>query len=169
MEATSIDLCERSFRHALGSFATGVTILSGRHPGFDTAMGATLNSFGSVSLQPRLVLFSLRRQSACLPCFGIGQPFAISVLSARQSQLANHFAAPHADKWASVDSISWETGCPIVADAIAAFEGHVHSQCEAGDHVVIFGHVDRFDIDRSQDPLVFVRGAYASVRAGNEH
>jgi flavin reductase (DIM6/NTAB) family NADH-FMN oxidoreductase RutF len=164
MNARMADTSERSFRRALGSFATGVTIVSGFAPDDAVAMGATVNSFTSVSLDPRLVLFSLRRQSVCLRCFAIGRPFAISVLSARQAGLANHFATPKANKWVDVPHRARNNSCPAVVGATAIFEGQVDSQYEAGDHVVIFGRVEHFDIDPDEHPLVFLRGDYASVR-----
>lgn len=160
MEPT--ETSDRAFRRALGSFTTGVTIVSGLMDG--QAMGATVNSFSSVSLDPKLVLFSMRRQSICLRCFDVGQPFAISVLNASQASLANHFATPKAAKWTQVPHQSGETKCPIVIGAIASFEGSVHAHHEAGDHVVVFGLVHRFEMDTNEEPLVFVRGGYGGVR-----
>jgi len=157
-----IETPERSFRRALGSFATGVTIVSGLLSG--QAMGATVNSFSSVSLNPKLVLFGMRKQSVCLRCFDVGQPFAISVLNAGQAALANHFASPKSDKWADVPHHSGETRCPIVVGAIASFEGRVQAQYEAGDHVVVSGLVHRFEMDAKEEPLVFLRGGYGSVQ-----
>ena len=46
------------FRKALSMFATGVAIISARHPG-GQLLGMTVSSFNSVSLDPPLVLFSI--------------------------------------------------------------------------------------------------------------
>ena len=52
----------RSFRNALGAFATGVTVVTTRSAdGAD--VGLTANSFNSVSLDPPMVLWSLDRDS----------------------------------------------------------------------------------------------------------
>ena len=81
----------RDFRNALGTFATGVTIV--------TAMavdgkpyGVTCNSFASVSLNPPLVLWSLSRAAASMSVFSAGSHYAINVLAADQRALAERFA-----------------------------------------------------------------------------
>jgi flavin reductase (DIM6/NTAB) family NADH-FMN oxidoreductase RutF len=48
------DIDTASFRHVMGRYATGVTVVTCVQDGFDHAM--TANSFTSVSLDPPLVL-----------------------------------------------------------------------------------------------------------------
>ena len=56
---TTID--SKQFRKALGSFTTGVTVVTTRGvEGED--VGLTVNSFNSVSLDPPMVLWSLDRK-----------------------------------------------------------------------------------------------------------
>jgi flavin reductase (DIM6/NTAB) family NADH-FMN oxidoreductase RutF len=47
------------YRKALSCFATGVTVVTSHWQGSD--WGMTCNSFSSVSLEPRLVLWSMRK------------------------------------------------------------------------------------------------------------
>src|SRR4051794_6748781 len=81
----------RDFRNALGTFATGVTIVTAmsvdRRP-----YGVTCNSFASVSLNPPLVLWSLGMFSQGLTIFQNASHFAINVLGASQEVLASQFA-----------------------------------------------------------------------------
>src|SRR5215472_42345 len=80
----------RKFRHALGRFASGITVITVHHEG--RPHGMTVNSFVSVSLDPPLILVSLDNRSfmhRVLP--GIGR-FGISVLAQDQEALSNHFA-----------------------------------------------------------------------------
>jgi len=58
----------KQFRNALGSFTTGVTVVTTRGlEGED--VGLTVNSFNSVSLDPPLVLWSLDRKSSNAAAF----------------------------------------------------------------------------------------------------
>lgn len=58
------------YRKALSCFATGVTVVTTHWQGQD--WGMTCNSFNSVSLNPRLVLWSIRRESSSLAAFTQG-------------------------------------------------------------------------------------------------
>jgi len=62
----------REFRDALGSFATGVTVITTRDAA-GAPVGITASSFNSVSLDPPLVLFSLARTARSLPAFAQAQ------------------------------------------------------------------------------------------------
>ena len=63
--ATGQDPAE--YRKALSCFATGVTVVATRWQDMDWAM--TCNSFSSVSLEPRLVLWSIRKAASSLEAF----------------------------------------------------------------------------------------------------
>ena len=73
----------RQFRAALGSFASGVTIVTTRNAAGED-IGLTANSFDSVSLDPPMVLWSLARKSLSLPAFLECVYFAVHVLAATQ-------------------------------------------------------------------------------------
>src|SRR6266480_943949 len=92
----------RDFRNALGTFATGVTIITAlRADG--KPHGLTCNSFASVSLNPPLVLWSLGLYSSSLNVFQNANHFVINVLGASQQALANRFAKSSEDKFAGVE------------------------------------------------------------------
>ena len=79
----------RDFRNALGTYATGVTIITAM-AGDGKPYGITCNSFASVSLNPPLVLWSLGLYSQGLPIFQNSSHFAVNVLGASQRALAAH-------------------------------------------------------------------------------
>ncbi len=154
----------RSYRSALGHFATGVAVVSGLAD--DAApCGVTINSFTSVSLDPRIILFSLIRGAPSLECFAQSRPFAISVLSEFQAGVSRHFATRASDKWRGVEQLLSPRGCPIVAGTLAAFGGVVESAREVGDHVVVFGLVEHVEVFRAGEPLLFFRGQYGGIRS----
>src|SRR5918911_1283120 len=88
-DSSSID--PRDFRNALGTFATGVTIITAAGPD-GKAYGLTCNSFTSVSLNPPLVLWSLGVYSSSLSVFQNASHFVVNVLGVSQQALANRFA-----------------------------------------------------------------------------
>ena len=148
----------RNFRQALGQFATGVTVVSGAGEGGPFAV--TANSFQSVSLEPPLVLWSLRRQSTSLAAFRQAPHFAVNVLAAGQTEMASHFARSGTDKFGGCDWAPGLGGAPLLAGVAAYFECGKISEHDGGDHVVFIGKVERYAcFDRSG--LVFAQGRYA--------
>ena len=148
----------RDFRNALGTHATGVTIITAA--GADgKPYGITCNSFASVSLNPPLVLWSLVLYSSSLGAFENASHFAVSVLGASQQELANRFAKSSDDKFAGVE---WRPGlgnAPILADSVANFQCRVANRYYGGDHVIFLGAVEAYSYNR-KEPLLFARGGY---------
>src|SRR5438045_9591089 len=81
----------RDFRNALGTFATGVTIITAAAAD-GKPHGLTCNSFASVSLNPPLVLWSLGIFSQGTSVFQDASHFAVNVLGRSQQALARKFA-----------------------------------------------------------------------------
>jgi len=154
------------FRNALGSYATGVTII--------TAIGAdgkpyglTCNSFASVSLNPPLVLWSLGLYSTSLSVFQNVSHFAINVLGASQQALANKFAKSSEDKFAGVE---WTPGlgdAPLLAECVASFQCRAANRYYGGDHVIFLGAVEAYAYNR-KEPLLFARGGYGRFTAADD-
>ena len=161
------DVSARDFRNALGSFATGVTIVTcaGAQPG--DYIGITANSFASVSLDPPLVLFSVGRQSRSLAAFQAARHVAVNVLSRHQLALCRRFARSASDKWSGIDFELWDHGCPIFPGSVASFECGIQAMHEGGDHIILVGHVEHMATDPAAEPLLFLKGAYGHFQAGD--
>src|SRR5205807_6542964 len=99
----------RELRNALGSFATGVTIITTRDRD-GTPHGMTANSFSSVSLNPPLVLWSSSLYAQSLPAFQESPHFCVNILAYDQIELSNKFAKQADDKFVDVDHIIPESG-----------------------------------------------------------
>jgi flavin reductase (DIM6/NTAB) family NADH-FMN oxidoreductase RutF len=152
-----------AFRQALGCFPTGVAIVTTTDQD-NTPVGITCNSFSSVSLDPPLVLWSLRTASKSLPIYQKARGFAINVLSGEQSEVSNRFASSAIqDKFEGVDYSLGVSDSPVIGACIATFECRTVAQHVEGDHVIFIGHVERFEHGQRNAPLVFCKGAYATL------
>jgi flavin reductase (DIM6/NTAB) family NADH-FMN oxidoreductase RutF len=147
------------FRAALGMFATGVTIVTGRDAD-GTRVGLTANSFNSVSLAPPLVLWSLSRQAGSMAAFARGSHYAINILAADQHDLALRFSRREVDRFAGVAFHEGVGGAPVLAGAAAVFECFNRSRYEEGDHVIFVGEVEHCTHRPGAQPLLFHGGRY---------
>lgn len=147
-----------TLRNALGRFATGVTIVTCLDANGEP-IGLTANSFGALSLEPPLILWSLRRVSPSLQAFAATRYFAVNVLGASQMELSRRFASSVSDKFADGVWRAGHGGVPVLGEAAALFECEVLSQQEAGDHMLFIGRVLYF-VDGGMPPLLFHAGRY---------
>ncbi|WP_168929598.1 flavin reductase family protein [Nocardioides sp. GY 10127] len=163
---TSTDaLDQRVFRRAVGRFSTGVTAVTAlTDDGQVSAM--TANSFTSVSLDPPLVLVCVRHEGQMAPLLvEPGRPFAISVLSAHQGEVATALAGRGRDL-ASMEVFCTEpgeelggplAGVPVVAGARGHLACEVHAVFPGGDHHIVVGRVTGVAAHEGE-PLMFVDG-----------
>ncbi len=159
----SLPFDSADFRRALGTFPTGVAIITTKDPD-GRPVGLTCNSFSSVSLDPPLVLWSLRTSSKSLPAFRAASSFAINVLAEDQGKLSARFASSAiVDKFEGVAHSEGHLGVPLIDECLARFHCSTFSEHEAGDHVIFIGRVERFEHGRKEDPLVFYKGAYVML------
>ena len=148
----------RELRSALGSFATGVTIITTRtRDGAPTGM--TANSFTSVSLNPPLVLWSSSLYAQSLPAFQENSHFCVNILAYDQIELSNRFAKTGDDKFVDVEHFIAESGAPVIVGSAAHFECRNEFRLYGGDHIIFIGHVERFAYT-DKPTLLFCRGKY---------
>ncbi len=153
----------RAMRDAMGCFATGITVVSTLN-GDGRAVGMTVNSFNSVSLEPPLILFSLDREASLLPCFTAADNYAVSVLSAAQQSVSADFAKSGQNGFDLVPHSPGRSGMPTIDGCLAVFECEPFAQYDGGDHVIFVGKViDIAQADDSSAPLLYFRGGYAGI------
>ncbi|MDG6077790.1 flavin reductase [Erythrobacter litoralis] len=154
----------KAFRSALGSFVTGVTIVTARSAD-GKPYGLTANSFNSVSLDPPMVLWSLALSSASLPVFRQAESWAVHILAADQQAMSDRFAAPDIDRFAGLDSQDGAEGAPLIEGCAARFGCKAQFEYEGGDHAIFLGEV--IDFHRSDmEPLIYHGGRYGRVMRG---
>jgi flavin reductase (DIM6/NTAB) family NADH-FMN oxidoreductase RutF len=147
------------FRQALGMFATGVTIVTGR-TSQGKLIGLTANSFNSVSLNPPLVLWSLWHQASTMGAFREGSHYAINILSADQQELALRFAKSRSAQFTDLDYVIGAGGAPVLQGCVATFECFNRSRYDEGDHTIFVGEVERCSHHSARSPLLFHGGKF---------
>ena len=148
----------RSFRNALGTYTTGVAVVTVNS--FSGPQGMTVNSFASVSLDPPLILWSAAKSSTRHQFFTQTKNFAIHVLSVDQDILSSRFTRGGS----GFDGLDWVEsldGVPLIPGTLARFECALESGHDAGDHTIIIGKVLRAAF-RKGEPLCFSRGSFGS-------
>ena len=150
---------QRTLRDALGSFATGVTVVTcvdkaGR------PFGLTVNSFTSVSLDPPLLLVCVAKRARCAPALVKAPNFAVNVLQTGQQPASIRFSTKDEDRFGATPWSVGETGAPLLMDSLAVFECAHHAVYEGGDHHIVLGRVVRASFDPKMDALLYFRGRY---------
>lgn len=151
------EFSQRELRDAMGSFATGVTIvttMTDRGP-----LGMTVNSFASVSLDPPLVLWSPARKSARFPAFEAASHFAVHVLSHDQRGLADIFSKSGIEAFDDLEYTFGIGDVPLLDGCTSRFECSHAAGYDGGDHLIVVGEVLR--ISACDKPsLLFYRGEF---------
>jgi len=148
----------RGFRNALGRFPTGVAIVTTRDAE-GGLHGLTVNSFTSASLDPPLILWSLRNASRMMPAFREAQHFAVNLLAEAHLEDGRSFAVSGPRDF---DPAKWvianECG-PLLIGAAATFNCRTASSVPAGDHMVFLGEVLAFAYSTAS-PLLYHAGKF---------
>ncbi len=162
------------FRNVLGTFATGVTVITapattrgddndegGRE---DRPAGFACQSFSSLSLDPPLVTFLVGRTSTTWPRIARAGVFCVNILAADQGDLCRGFAASGTDKFAGVPyDAAPVSGSPRLAGTLAWIDCTIHAVHTGGDHLIVVGRVNALGAPgEDEPPLLFHKGRFCS-------
>lgn len=146
---------DRFFRKAMGSFATGVTVITTKLN--DEIYGMTANAFMSVSMHPKLVVVSIDNNAQMLKVIKEAKRYAVNVLSEDQQDLSKHFAGQikteREIKFKELREV------PVVEDTMAQITCDVIAEHEEGDHTLFIGKIRDIDLTENR-PLIFYKGDY---------
>lgn len=148
----------RAFRRCLGQYPTGVAVMTASNEG--RLVGMSANSFAALSLDPPLVLWSIRKESISLQDFSQASHYAVNVLTSEQAPVAMHFATPSDEKFKGVEWSPGLGGAPLLEGCLAHFECRLQECIDQGDHLLMVGRVERYARFQGE-PLVFSQGRYA--------
>ena len=149
-------------RSALGSFVTGVTVVTTRDASGEP-VGLTVNSFNTVSLSPPLVLWSLSLHAASFNAFSSAKHFLVNILAADQIPVSQNFARTGGDKFASVAWRNSLCDMPLLEGTAASLTCRSVHTFPGGDHLIFLGEIISFE-KRDRAPLAYANGKYAELR-----
>ena len=156
---TQISIDPAIFRQVLGSYPTGVCVISALDDE-DRPVGMVVGTFTSVSLEPPLVGFLPDKNSSSWPQIERAGHFCVNVLASDQQEISRQIAGKGPHKFASVEFTISDHKLPVIAGAIAKVECSIHSVTDAGDHWFVLGNVLNLETTREGDPMLFYRGRY---------
>nr|WP_246574317.1 flavin reductase family protein [Streptomyces genisteinicus] len=160
------------FRAAMARLAAGVVLITARdtdHGPRGEDVGMTATAFMSVSLDPPLVLVSLRTGSRMDDLLAEQPLWGVSVLAESQRPIAGRFAM----KGRVSDRLLFEDlaytrgevcGAPLIGGALATLECRTEQRVEAGDHVLVVGRVLAAAAGGDDGPLTYFKGRYRHLR-----
>ncbi len=125
--------------------------------------GLTVVSLVSLSLEPPLVGIAVRRHAALHELVREAGAFAVSLLSAEQDGLAQHFArgVPPIALWEGIETRDGELGAPLLEGALGWIECRLRYEQPTGDHTFFVGEVESAARGPGREALVRVRQEYA--------
>ncbi|MGV3489317.1 MAG: flavin reductase family protein [Tuberibacillus sp.] len=146
---------DRTFRNAMGKFATGVTVIT---TVLDNQVhGMTANAFMSVSINPKLISISIDERAQMLEKINQSGKFAVNILSVEQLEISRQFAGQIKEK--RPFEFDWINEMPVIPNALASVICDVYSSHKAGDHTIFIGKVTVLHM-REGNPLTFYEGKY---------
>jgi 3-hydroxy-9,10-secoandrosta-1,3,5(10)-triene-9,17-dione monooxygenase reductase component len=157
VDSPHIDPAE--YRKTLGTYPTGVVIISGATA--DGPVGVAIGSFTSVSLDPPLVGFLPGRTSTSWPKIEASGSFCVNILADDQLHVVTSFASKDGTKFADVAHRTAATGSPVIEGVLSWIDCTIESVAEAGDHWWVVGRIAAMNVERDDVPaLQFFRGKY---------
>jgi flavin reductase ActVB len=156
-------IAETHFRRVMASLAAGVAVVT-TVDAEGAPRGLTTTALTSVSLDPPLVLVCVGLESRTLPALRTSGRFAVNLVHASAVELAARFASKDEDKFAGSAWRPGVHGSPLLhEDVVAWLECRVVREIEAGDHVVLLGHVEHGDAaDDELRPLTYYQRRFGT-------
>jgi len=159
----TVSIEQAEFRHALGHFASGVTVITTYHQG--QPHGSTVSSFCSLSLDPPLILVSIDLRATLHDLIAESGSFAVNILSEQAEALSRHFARHTPDKFSGVPYTPGTFGLPLLHEALAQLECRLVNRYPGGDHAIFIGEVIATHTRSDRQPLLYYRSSYGRLEA----
>jgi flavin reductase (DIM6/NTAB) family NADH-FMN oxidoreductase RutF len=159
-------LTSEAFRHVIGHFASGVTVITSEVDG--VPYGTTASAVSSLSVEPPMVLICMNRSSQTGTAVSRSGRFAINILRDDQHDLARRFASKDPDKFTDVSLRQADGGQPLLAEALAHLVCRVTEEVPGGTHVVFLAAVDQATAHDGA-PLAYFKGEFGRLELALGH
>ncbi|MDP9013304.1 MAG: flavin reductase family protein [Pseudomonadota bacterium] len=145
------------YRAAMGSFATGVAVVTSEWGG--KFHGMTISSLASVSLDPCLLLVCLKKSSRTGEAIRARKAMAVNLLRHGQESLARRFVGQFTDRFDGLEIAIDDAGMPLLPGCIAHLSCRLLEVYPGGDHDIFIAHVTSCAAVEGA-PLVYHRGGF---------
>lgn len=159
MQIENQEIDDRLFRNAMGSFATGVTVITTEVDG--EVHGMTANAFMSISLNPKLIAISVGEHARMLQHIKDAKQFAVNILTSDQQEESKQFSG-QLNLEHEIEFTSYK-GLPTLTNALAVITCTLHSEYVVGDHTVYIGQVTGVKLEE-KTPLIYSQGKYRELK-----
>lgn len=149
---------DRTFRNAMGKFATGITVVTTEYE--HEIYGMTVNAFMSVSLDPKLIAVSIGEQASMYHLIEKAGKFGVSILTENQKHLSMIYA--NQIEAQEEKSYSYLAGIPVIDQSLATIACKVKDVVKAGDHLIYIGEVMDLFVNEGK-PLLYFNGDYKKL------
>ena len=155
-----------AYRMACGLYSTPVAAVTVRR-GSDL-LGATVNSFTSLSLDPAMLLVCLSRESNTARFLQVGSQFGLSILASDQERVARTLASRERDKMRSVALRDLGGHAPVVENAQSRMACRIEDVIAHATHLIVVARLRCIECDPTQLPAVYYRGRFV-LRMSERH
>jgi flavin reductase (DIM6/NTAB) family NADH-FMN oxidoreductase RutF len=154
-------LDSEQLRQAMRAWTTGVAVVTAVHEG--QRYGMTVNSFASISLEPPMIVVTLKRLTHTHELVEKSGEFAMTVLASHQEDLSLRFAGkiPEViDRFEGVPTETLSLSAPLIQGGMAFFNCRVVSAYPVGENTLFIAEVVDVRGAGEGDPLVYHNRQY---------
>ena len=149
------------FRHALGRFASGVTVVTTKDAA-GKRHGITVSAFCSVSLEPPLILICIDKYTGSHHAFEENEFFTVNILREDQQYYSDRFASHLPDKFDQIEFYENNQSIPVLKDVLANLECRRVNAHDNGDHTIFVGQIEKTTVNEGK-PLIYWQGNYRNL------
>jgi len=155
----------QEFRDAMARLGAAVTIVTTDGP--SGRIGITASAVCSVTDTPPTLIVCMNRNSSLTPLVQGNGVLCVNVLPGDAQDLSNRFAGfdgnDRSDRFAGGRWTTLDTGCPVLEEAVAAFDCAVDEVAEKGTHIVVFARVRAIRLGTAGPALIWFSRNYHPV------
>jgi len=161
--ATESEVTKDLFRSAMSSWATGVSVITGTAvDGSAKPIGIVCNSLASISLEEKLILWSVDKSSSSYSHWISAKSFNVHFLAEDQKDLVVRFAKKGVDKFEGLEFETTKLGNPILTGASVRMECFTTQTFDTYDHMLIIGKVETLE-NNGKLPLLFLHSSLRKI------
>jgi flavin reductase (DIM6/NTAB) family NADH-FMN oxidoreductase RutF len=169
MEYLHPEVDPQSFKSVMSRWPTGVAIITSlRGDDGNQPLGILCNSLTSISLDKRLLLWTVDHGSGSYPYWIKSEKWVAHFLADDQSELVKRFAQKGvANKFAGLDFQPRDDGIPLLDGVVARLHCTTTQRIETHDHTIIMGEVDAME-RCEKSPMVYALRQFLPLKSSDK-